>query len=609
MVASSHWTSTEAAFRAFAPIQPAALTLKTTSAKGGDGKEAKGKGREKRDIKTSQGHWIAKYTDGPKELELWDLATTYEMTKAARELLPKTKLGLSVLQGENYKKAKQTLQMENYSYVELNWKYTFRSVDPKKAREDIARIEKDLADFLAVFDDKPKLIKMPRESIPFLKTDGFSSCLAKLCSVKAGLLVANSRRIRVPPSRVGSGTLKELTEGVVVGDYLFLETFDTIRQIASSDLYRKSKFGLVATGGIMDIAGVLDVFAAGADAVQLCTIFDVRGVQVLELLREQLAKLVQGRANLNELLSDIRQTDAKWFSVVTQAKQIEVQDVDTITQTVSSDAVLRPILKEALSAELPVVTTSTAKKTKRKGTVNPQFSLILNHANIGAFLLGNRCLEVHKMRRIELHGLNEFSARLKEKSFTYDFMILPKSAVDSFAGHLPKELKAKSPIAIGEIGQSNWEIVGDKRHTGSLSRVYHFGGNSARHALEEFLATSKPDTEQIAPEKLLPSLRFWHPEFGILAKPPLSRMYGLLAEDSVSKNWGRHWSWSEPLVFAASQGHIDQHGKDAAKLLHGCMIDVVKEIQTDLDGAVTELFSNGFVSHCLRLVLPQRRTA
>lgn len=608
MVASSHWTSTEAVFRQLAPVQPSALTLKTTSAKGGNGREITGTGREKKDIRTSQGHWIAKYTDGPKELELWDLATTYEMTEKAHELLPETKIGLSLLQGEHYAQAKRTLKMEHYAYVELNWKYTFRSLNPKKVSEDIARIGNDLTSFLDTFNNKPTFIKMPRESIPLLKTDYFSSCLAKLHGAKAGLLVANSRRIRVPPSRVSGNAPRELTTGVVVGDYLFLETFDTLRQIAATDLYRDNKFGLVATGGIMDIASVLDVFAAGADAVQLCTILDVRGVQVIELLREQLKKLIQKRKNLGEFLRDIRDSEREWLNSAAQAKLIEVQDVDTITQAVSSDKVLRPILKEALISELPSVG-SAPQNRKRKAVVDSQFSFILNHANIGAFLLGVRCLQAYKMRRIEIYALNEFKERLTENTFNYDFMILPESAVRSFADNLPKSVKEKTPIAIGEVGRSHWEIVGDKRYTGRLSRVYHFGGTSARHALQEFLAENKPETDQIAPAKLLPSLRFWHPEYGILAKPPLSRMYGLLAENDVSKNWGQHWSWSEPLIFAASQAHIRRHGKVVADFLYRSMVDMAKIVQNDADAAVAELFSDGFVNHCVRLVLPQRKTA
>src|SRR4051812_29317758 len=80
MIASSHWTSTENSFRRLAEMGPSAVTLKTTSsAKGGDGKEAMGSRRDKRSLEDSYGHTFAYYSDGPPTVELWDLPTTYAM--------------------------------------------------------------------------------------------------------------------------------------------------------------------------------------------------------------------------------------------------------------------------------------------------------------------------------------------------------------------------------------------------------------------------------------------------------------------------------------------------------------------------------------------------
>jgi len=70
MVAASHWTGNDAAFRALAPFSPSAATLKTTSAlHGGDGSGVL-TDRDKRSLEDSLGNNFATYTDGPKTQEL-----------------------------------------------------------------------------------------------------------------------------------------------------------------------------------------------------------------------------------------------------------------------------------------------------------------------------------------------------------------------------------------------------------------------------------------------------------------------------------------------------------------------------------------------------------
>src|ERR1041384_6357119 len=79
MIASSHWTSTEKAFRNLASVSPSAVTLKTTSEKkGGDG-EAFDK-RDMRRLQNRYGDSFATYTNGPPTLELWDIVTTFKKT-------------------------------------------------------------------------------------------------------------------------------------------------------------------------------------------------------------------------------------------------------------------------------------------------------------------------------------------------------------------------------------------------------------------------------------------------------------------------------------------------------------------------------------------------
>src|SRR5438477_4457621 len=88
MVASSHLTANDNAFRHLAEVKPSAVTLKTTSLRhGGEGKpggEGKVESRRKVDLDGPGGLLAGAYTDGPKPLELWNLEATIQGTSQAR---------------------------------------------------------------------------------------------------------------------------------------------------------------------------------------------------------------------------------------------------------------------------------------------------------------------------------------------------------------------------------------------------------------------------------------------------------------------------------------------------------------------------------------------
>ena len=130
MIASSHWTESESALQHLAPLEPSAVTLKTTSILGGDGKRGLSD-RVKVSIKDVLGQRAATFTDGPKCFELLDVPTTLTLTGTARKLLPKTKIGLSLLFKENYSSLAASLRPSAYDFVELNLKYAFRDITPE----------------------------------------------------------------------------------------------------------------------------------------------------------------------------------------------------------------------------------------------------------------------------------------------------------------------------------------------------------------------------------------------------------------------------------------------------------------------------------------------
>ena len=300
MIASSHWTASETALQQIALVSPAAITLKTTSARfGGDGKESAGRSREKRDIRDHYGHIIAKFTDGAKPMELWDIATTRTQSQLAKEIFPSSRIGLSVLAGEDYQHISKALNLDLYDYVELNWKYAFRVA--KQSR--IPDIHADVRTFIKCFAKLRIVVKLSRESIPLLFSGSLDPVMKLVSKVHGSVIIANSKRIRVPPSRV-VGSPRELSRGVVVGEYLFLETFDYIRQF--NELKRFSGIPVIASGGVVDIAGIVDLLAIGVKGIQLCTALDLHGINLVSLLREQLSSVASDHATLEDFIRYLR---------------------------------------------------------------------------------------------------------------------------------------------------------------------------------------------------------------------------------------------------------------------------------------------------------------
>jgi len=102
-------------------------------------------------LQDSRGNHFATFTDGPATLELLDLAATFSLTHIAQRILTDTKLGLSVLQGEDYGAIAKRLHLEAYGYVELNLKYSLRGVALPKLEQVLEALKQDIRDFLSAF--------------------------------------------------------------------------------------------------------------------------------------------------------------------------------------------------------------------------------------------------------------------------------------------------------------------------------------------------------------------------------------------------------------------------------------------------------------------------
>ena len=598
LIASSHWTSTEAAFRQLAAVTPAAVTLKTTSSHMG----ANGEGpRDKRVLVDSYGNPFAGYTDGPRTAELWDIFTTHRMTHEARKLLPSsTLLGLSVLTSEDYEKIARTLDLTLYGYVELNWKYSYRNLDISKAAGHLDDIHEDLHHFIDAFRGKPLLVKLSRETIPYLPLPEFSRILDTVEGAGAGLIVANSKRIEVPPSRVDEQQPKERTSGVVTGEWLFLETYDMIRSIRR----KCPTLPVVASGGVADIAGVVDLLAAGANAVQLCTILDRQGPQAVSWLREQLRQLLTNVGDFATWRDSLRvhESPARNNSIV-QAREFRWSLQHLLDTVVSQPELLVTDLADTLVAELSGLPELTTKGDRDAMPERARF--VITRGNVSALLLAHKYVAASNSIPIQLNSAGDF-LREASRGLEYDFTILPESSIQFAAnnGRLPGT--PNEPVRIGIVGRSIFELVGRKdKDPADVDFVYHFGGTSTRHALESLLELARPGSVQIGTGKLIPLLRFWPENGAILAKPPLSRLYGRLARDDVRASWGPIWNAQEPLTLVAARRFLSNDaGLHAARAvlawMEQCRQDVVKSPEI----SAREILNAGFLFDVTKLLNP-----
>ena len=231
MIASSHWTDSHKSFFAIARLDPSAVTLKTISLKDGGGATS---GRRRVDLNYplhgSRGT-LGAFTDGPKKQELLNAVSHKILLNDAFKTfdLVKTKIGVSVRAGEDYKKVKASLEVDKIAYVELNWKYTFRNLSGDLIAASIHAATQDVSNFFDVFRPLPCIVKLSHEMLPFLSF-GFTKPLIEEIANQGGiLLVANTMRSSLPLSRYkhqGKGDIEG--KGVVFGEPLFLHTFNAL---------------------------------------------------------------------------------------------------------------------------------------------------------------------------------------------------------------------------------------------------------------------------------------------------------------------------------------------------------------------------------------------
>lgn len=583
MIASSHWTATEAAFRQLASLTPSAVTLKTTSnSTGGTGNSvASGEGAGRRrvfvDVLGHAGQQVGRFSDGPKEVEFWNNATTAEYLATATRLLPSSRMGLSLLQGEDYSLALSELADCSWDYVELNWKYALRKTRKlDQLANSLRSLAADLGRFRAAFPDCAAFMKVPREALPFVQCDEFAPILEALAQHQMGAVVANTMRWCVPPSKHQSAKNVELNSGVVMGETLFLDTYTALRSFSQRCRDLDLDVPLIASGGITNIGNVLDSLVAGASAVQLCTAMDHRGRDIVAWLREQLSEIAAPHGGLQAMIASLRADESGWGKAVRSSEQLSVDEGRLADEAMAHAEKLHAWIQETLERELENdIRVLDVTLVDEPVACDPyKWRVYVPRGNVSAGRLTEMAGERLNLLPVNLSfSSGGLTGYIDKDPGGFDFAILAESHI------APLNDRGCSVVKLANVGRSTVELMGvsDVSQDGE---VHHFSGVTSLHALAE-VKTEYPNvsTRPIS-RGLLPLLRFWRDSGAVLAKPPMSRLYGTLVRQGGDSNkWRVLRNYEEPLWLVAREPVIqDVAGKHVAAML----IKTIEESRMDI---------------------------
>ena len=178
---------------------------------------------------------------------------------------------------------------------------------------------------------------------------------------------------------------------MVIGEHLFLDTYDLVRLLTAQRSEGKKIPPVIASGGVVDIGGVIDILAAGANAIQLCSAFDLRGVHMLPLLRKQLSRIGSEYKDLASFSTALVTDPSVWHDAAEEARRLRVQPIQAVQALLNDDQKLTGYFSAALDAEEPVV--NEANQAAEKIELAKGKRLAFTKGNLSTFLVGARLSE------------------------------------------------------------------------------------------------------------------------------------------------------------------------------------------------------------------------
>jgi len=577
-VASSHLTDSVKAISAFKPYNPSILTLKTTS------EILSNQTSDKRRLFETLQSDYALYCEGTKSKEFLDLEKTKQILEYCNQELPNTKIGVSVLLGEDYDHIQE--ELNGYDFVELNLKYSARIEKDHRNqsfsdyhKNKYSEICREVIKFSDAFNHSTQFIKVTRE-LPWLtpckEWFDFIDILSEREN-NIGLIIANTRKIRIPGTLLEIDLFKktptELSEGVLVGSPLFLETYNIIRSLhLKTEKIDSIPIPIIASGGIIGLSETLDILSAGAKGVQLCTALHKERHHYYAWLCGHLNDVIdrfefsnydeflrllrlEGEVLKSKIISYLRTTNN--FKVYVEKK------VDSKKQEFKK--ILIDYIKEGSNDTLNVI----ENRDKSINDIINRHNLILPIPNIWTELQQAELFETNpEQLKQELSEKKYFVISMLGASISHSIFLklrdlfIPKLKVDrqddsmrvikkiangkkwdlaviseNYFEILGEQniLREYCPVPLGAICKSKYNLKAFNTHENeNITDIYHFGGAQSTKELESLISRngSLEDVriQSVAMHQIARILTYPASHIAVFTKDPLSSLYSILCD-------------------------------------------------------------------------------
>jgi dihydroorotate dehydrogenase len=577
IIASSHLTDSVKAFEFLKPVNPSAITTKTISIRYGGDKFTPKPRRTLKHIKSWNENNIGLYVDGPKVTELWGIGLAHDLLNQAKTILPETKIGLSILQGENYGEIKESL-VDLYDFVELNLKYSLRLTEDHKKNlsKIIGEIKSDITNFCETFEDCPKFIKVSREAYSFFTELFISDTLTIIQKYNTAVIIANSKKMDCPPSYARFVKPEILKNGVITGDYLFPETYNIIKEFNKLN----QEIEIVANGGIMSIGEILDCMTFGIKSFQICTLLDRKGIYVLEMLRRQLKSCIKyyGCKNIDEFSEYIKNNidDLGKVSDLFVTKK-------TLKERINTDGVsfvMESFLDEIDESFFSLNNSETKNYNKNIIFIGSKGST-LSYA-LSLFLASNGNYRVSLDTSKSILDSNNYSVAIISDAYVKEFR------------------KLKPDFSLQVIGNVRYSLMGVTNDIKSIRKVFLFESAGSEEAKIIIQKQHKFKFEYLKPEELAPLLSGWDENLAILAKNPLTYFYKFLLPSHLQKNWQEVLSIKTP-IWLCIENNPELKNKVISDLQK-----LIRSLSNNIDNTAINLLTFGFNDYMSDLLMEKR---
>jgi hypothetical protein len=410
----------------------------------------------------------------------------------------------------------------------------------------------------------------------------------------------------------------ELSQGVLCGPALFLNTYDIVRRICQPGIAWQ-EVPVVATGGITTVQTILDVMSAGAYAVQLCAALDIHsyeyytwlGNQISEVMKRcritTMSKLQDTLHNERDLRISVVKSKASDLSrgYPAYVKEFFEERRDEIKQFISASIRESARLSDTkVSAPIGLGTCEQfgLPLFSREGQREVNFAelalkIVSNTGQLGVHAV---LTKLAKHRNHVYPTSTDTMVALTREKLPWDLTAISYAQALRTTVERPNDLYA--PIFLGFLADDAFKVIATHTDATKIKKLYQFGGVSSQQvasfAIKDFPTVS---SEVLNPSALSYLIFAWPDDTAILLKEPLASIYGLLAAKDIQVLK----TYSTPMCLLGSVNFVNTHPGDILKV-YAVLRHLLQGAIDDPADFTATLFSFRVEDDLLRFILPAR---